>query len=129
MATPLTHPWFDAHFFAGVKKDTDGRYSYRYLREDGSPYSYVEAQGVMLWCPCGYGKPEYQNEARPHMILVPFRDRGLPEDFGPESSNSPGTHPRWGVSGSSLSDLSTTPSIAVGKPECWHSYITNGMVV
>lgn len=122
MIAKLTDPWFEARFYAEVTAS-----SYRTHRGDGTPYTFADAQGVMLWCPCGYGKPEYPIDGgRPHAILVPFSDRGVLESHGPVSRD--GTHPRWSASGSSLTDLTCAPSIAVDSPECWHGFITNGIV-
>lgn len=134
----LTDPWFDAHFFGYVAGDV-GRRTSRHAHEDGRPLTFDEAQGVAFWCPCGVNARDDRgellypldlslNKGRPHLAEVPFTGRGLPDDFGPRSRNNPNEHPRWSVSGSSLEDLSCSPSISVGDPECWHGYITNGEV-
>jgi len=118
----LTDPWFEAEFFGNVTPERS------YRRQGGE----IEgAQGVFLWCPCGYGKPEYPlDNGRPHGILVPFSNPRnaplIPENFGPVGRD--GKHPRWAMSGTGLHDLTVTPSIAVGNPECWHGYITAGEV-
>lgn len=117
----LLDPWFEARFFTDVK---EGDFRHDHPTLEG-------AQGLMIWCPCGYGKAEYPLDGgRPHAILVPFRNpRGAPlppEDFGPVAPD--GRHPRWEVSGSSLVDLTIAPSIDVGTPSCWHGFIQQGQV-
>ncbi len=124
MIARLDDPWFDAEFIGKVSPDSQS-YS-RIPSIDG-------AQGVFFWCPCGYGKPEFPLDGgRPHGCLVVFSNpRNAPEvppGFGPHSRKDTKTHPRWHMSGSSIHDLSTEPSIAIGDPECWHGYLTNGEV-
>jgi hypothetical protein len=132
----LTDAWFEAGFYGEVDEK-----SWRENHADGSPMTFGEAQGLFLWCPCGYGlldkegKERYPldlslNRGRPHGLLVPFINPPsgvrLPLDHGPVGKD--GTHPRWSVSGSSLEDLTISPSIAVGDPECWHGFIRNGEI-
>jgi hypothetical protein len=125
----LTDPWFDATFFGFVAKNEQGQYTSRHVHEDRRPVTFAEAQGVQFWCPCGFGKPAFPIDGgRPHLVMVPFNGRGLPDDFGPHSRTNANDHPRWNVSGSSLDDLTTTPSVAVGDPECWHGFIANGEI-
>lgn len=120
----LADPWFDAHFIGEVSAD-------------GKQYRKIEtingAQGLLLWCPCGYGKAEFPLEGgRPHGVLVVFsnpRNAPVPPaDFGPHSKSDPNVHPRWTMSGNAIEDLTLTPSVDVGKPSCWHGHITNGEV-
>jgi hypothetical protein len=136
----LTDPWFAARFYGHV----GDRSWWEQNPTTGAPLSYGEAQGLFLWCPCGYGKLDKDGaelypldlslkRGRPHGLLVPFGNPPsgvpLPADHGPIGRD--GIHrPRWTVSGTSLADLTTTPSIAVGPPnnECWHGFITNGIV-
>jgi hypothetical protein len=125
----LTDPWFDAQFYGEIN---DADRSHRYLP------SIEGAQGLFLWCPCGYGKAEFPLDGgRPHGVMVPFsnpRNAPLcPPDHGPHSARDPSApHPRWVMTGTSLEDLSTQPSIQVGSASdntaCWHGYITNGEV-
>lgn len=130
----LTDPWFDAEFFGEVSPN--GRL-WRHHHDDGSPMSFAEAQGLFLWCPCGFGALDKDgkerwpldlglNLGRPHGLLLPFANPPssvpLPENFGPSSRDGK-SKPRWTVSGSGLHDLRLSPSIAVGNPECWHGYI------
>lgn len=125
MIARLSDPWFDAKFYGATSAS-----GFRTEHEDGRPFTFADAQGVMLWCPCGYGDPRYQGAGgRPHAILVPFSNGpGGPchPEHGPTGRN--GGRPRWVASGTSLEDLTTTPSIAVADPECWHGFITNGNV-
>ncbi len=139
MIARLLNAWFEAGFYGEVTvPDT-----WRETHEDGSAMTFAEAQGLFLWCLCGFGllgkdgKERYPldlslNLGRPHGLIIPFANPPsgvqLPPDHGPVSRDG-ATHPRWIVSGSSLADLTITPSIAVGKdPECWHGFITNGEV-
>jgi hypothetical protein len=80
----------------------EGRDGYRYVD------TLAEAQGVHFLCPCSEG----------HGLLVYFRDRGVPDDAVP----GPG---RWTASGTSLEDLTLTPSISV---RCWHGFVIGGQV-
>jgi hypothetical protein len=89
------------------------------------------ADGVLFWCPCGYGKPEFPLEGgRPHAVIVSFANpQGCdpaPADAGSQSRD--GGPSRWTMAGTGLSDLTLSPSIAVGTPECWHGYVQNGEV-
>lgn len=120
----LSDEWFEAKFYG--EADAKGL---RYLP------SIEGAQGVLFWCPCGYGKPDFPLEGgRPHAVMVPFRNprnaAELPPDHGPTSAANPsGPRPRWLMAGTGISDLDLSPSVAVGKdPECWHGYIRNGEV-
>jgi hypothetical protein len=126
MIARLTDPWFEAEFLGCITPD--GR-SHRHAHEDGTPLAFGEAQALFLWCPCGFGKPEYPLDGgRPHGVIVPFANGPggpVPADFGPLSKDKK-TRPRWTVSGDSLGNLTCTPSVAVGDPECWHGFITNG---
>ncbi len=76
------------------------------------------ADGVLFECPlCGA-----------HSVLVWFAGRNIPSDLRPL--------PRWHHSGSSLQDLTITPSINLDvisrdkphdKSDCkWHGFVTNG---
>lgn len=121
MIAKLTDPWFDAKFMT----ETTAK-GHRYCDTlDG-------ADGLWLWCPCGYGKPEYPLEgARPHGVIVSFANpRGCtpaPAEAG--SRSRAGGPSRWTIArGSRLADLTLTPSVDIGNPSCWHGYLTNGEV-
>ncbi len=125
MNAPLTDPWFEATFYGEISADSR---SHRELPSiDG-------AQGVQFWCPCGFGNPEFPLDGgRPHMCLVPFRNPRnappCPDNHGClQTGNHDAPRPRWEMSGSGLADLTLSPSIAPGDPECWHGHIQNGIV-
>jgi hypothetical protein len=119
---PLTDPWFEAEFYGQATQ-----YSYRL---QGA--SIEGAQGLFLWCPCGYGQAQYPlSGPRPHGLLVPFANPrnapALPAEHGPVGHS--GEHPRWTMAGSGLADLTLAPSVDVGAPQsCWHGFIRNGEV-
>jgi hypothetical protein len=129
----LTDRWFSAAFVNNAIKQPNGLYQYYAGKFDDRRRRAVpfgQAIGLILWCPCGYGKPEYPLKGgRPHVVLVVFADRGAPADFGPVSRNDSKVHPRWKVeSGDALENLTLSPSIDIGTPSCWHGYIQNGEV-
>lgn len=79
----------------------------------------ASAQGLMMLCPACLQKNG--GPVGTHSIAVTFRDRGVADHQGSQSRN--GRPSRWAVSGTSLEDLTTSPSIDCG---CWHGFITNG---
>lgn len=122
----LTDPWFDARFIAEVTPDGST-----------APVASIEgAQGVSFKCPCGVG----------HRLRVGFANpRGTTQN--PRVTLRDGnTHQPlfWQMSGTSLEDLTLTPSIDVWKYKyvdpsnpvagwvrdgsCWHGFVTNGEV-
>lgn len=121
---PLTDPWFEASFYGKVTPEGVRHYL----------DSIEGAQGLHLWCPCGYGKAEYPLEGgRPHQVMVPFSNPRnapqLPANHGPIGRD--GKHPRWALDPASteIGNVTVTPSVAVGhNPECWHGFITGGIV-
>jgi len=121
----LTDLWFDAQFLGEMTVT-----GHRHI--DG-----IEgAQGLFLWCPCGFGKSEFPLDGgRPHGVIVPFSNpRNAPQldpNVGPHTRNDPNSHPRWTMSDASvgLANLTLTPSIDVGAPtSCWHGFIADGQV-
>lgn len=76
-----------------------------------------EAHGVIFDCPgCNGG----------HSVLVWFRDRPVPSTEEPSSA-------RWEASGSTIDDLTLSPSInldtesaRIAKTCCWHGWVKNG---
>jgi hypothetical protein len=119
----LTDPWFDAEFYGCVTETS-------YRRQGPTLYG---AQGLFLWCPCGFGKQQYPiHGGRPHGLLIPFANpQGAPpavDAHCPVGSDGK-TRQRWTMAGTGLADLSLTPSVDVGTDHCWHSYITNGAVL
>lgn len=113
----LTDEWFEAEFYG---KATEMSYWRQGANIEG-------AQGIFLWCPCAYG-----NNERAHGLIIPFANPrnapALPPGHGPHSRHDSTHHPRWTMSGTSLGDLTLTPSVDVGTPSCWHGWITNGAV-
>lgn len=100
----LTDPWFEARLeFVG-----EGR-ALHVESLDG-------ANAVFFYCPCSFG-----GDAGAHGCLIPFANprNGVPHAPGPQG---------WQMSGSSLKDLSLTPSLLIGgqAAQCWHGYLTNG---
>jgi hypothetical protein len=123
MIARLTDPWFKAWFYGNVQAaDANGRGEsfHRQPTIDG-------AQGIVLYCPCGYGKPD----EHAHDLLIPFANPRnappCPESHGPFSRDGK-TRPRWTMTGTGLDDLTLTPSVDVGKTSCWHGFITDGVV-
>jgi len=121
----LTDPWFAATFYGNVSADDRSRQEIPSI--DG-------AQGVQLWCPCGYGDPRYPlSGGRPHMLMIPFRNPRnappCPENHGMlQKGNHDAPRPRWVMSGTGLADLTVHPSVDVGDPSCWHGWIQGGEV-
>jgi hypothetical protein len=119
----LDDPWFEAEF----QKNTTAK------GHEGTD-SLEGADGIFLWCPCGYGKPGFPLDgARPHGLIVSFANpRGCPPAPPDAGSRSAGGGPsRWTiVSGTGLSDLTLSPSVDVGSKtsKCWHGFIQNGIV-
>lgn len=126
----LADKWFEAQFYCQIAEDGSMRLAW----ESKMPITFAQAQGLFLWCPCGYGKPEFPLEgARPHGVLIPFANPpcGIPCPAAHGPWNNEHTHrPRWRVeSGSGLDDLTLSPSVLVGAaPGCWHGFIQNGEV-
>lgn len=85
--------------------------------------AFAEAQGVLFTCPGCYRR-NGNSDIGVHMVLVWFRDRGVPDEAEPKPA-------RWAASGSSLDDLSLTPSINLATDDHsrdeWHGYITAGV--
>jgi hypothetical protein len=117
----LTDPWFEAEFIDGI--DPAGSF-YR-----GRIATLEGAQGLWLWCPCAHG-----NVDKAHGLIIPFMSpKGAPpcpDAFGPTSKHDGSHRPRWAASGTGLADLTLSPSVDVGSAgsECWHDFITNGVV-
>jgi hypothetical protein len=129
----LTDPWFEAEFYGNCFEDAPcedpeclgmakphvhSGHSRHGPEIDG-------AQGLILYCPCAYGTD------KAHGLQIPFSNPRNAPTCPPNHepwSRSMKTHPRWTMSGTGLDDLTLTPSVAVGEPECWHGYIENGVV-
>ena len=122
MIAKLTDPWFDAEFYGNA---TAKSHQLQGNKIDG-------AQGLFLWCPCGYGKELFPIDGgRPHGVMIPFSNprnaTQLPDGHGPTNKDGK-KRPRWTMAGTGLHDLTLTPSVDVGNDSCWHGFITNGVI-
>jgi len=77
------------------------------------------AQGVWFLCPACFRLNG--GAVGTHGVCIWFRDRGVPDAATP----GPG---RWIVGGSSLADLTLSPSIHLQGGCGFHGWITNGWV-
>ena len=108
----LTDPWFEAYFI------TDGSIPGQRRRH---VETLAEAQGLVLFCPCVFGRTEGA-----HGLIVPFTN--APEhNFGVTARDGV-TRPKWTASGTNLTDLTLSPSVDVGTPSCWHGWIRGGEI-
>lgn len=73
------------------------------------------AHGVMFLCPACF--KANSGSVGTHSVLVWFANRGVPDAATPA--------PRWAMSGTSLADLTLSPSIQI---PCWHGFVTGGIV-
>ena len=118
MIARLDDPWFEAKFITKTVK----RSYQRHDKLDG-------ADGIVFWCPCGYGKSEFPLEGdRPHSILISFANPINASIVSPDSGSQTrfGKPSRWIVGGTGFDDLSLSPSI---DNDCWHGYIMNGVIL
>jgi hypothetical protein len=100
----------DPHFLVRRPSTEDG-YQHVLERTD----NVAVADGIRFLCPRCYEKNG--GAAGTHQIRVPFAGRGLGQ-MG------------WHVAGTSFSDLTLTPSIALPGERCgFHGFITNGEVI
>ena len=87
------------------------------------------AQGVLFQCPkCAAGKPPAPDGGvqGAHYVLVCFANPRnapvAPAEYDP--------NPRWQMSGTSLDDLTLSPSVNLDVPGAtgcrWHGFVTNG---
>lgn len=84
--------------------------------------NFAEAQGVQFLCPKCFAKNG--GHVGTHLILVPFRDRGVLDNQGMHDEN--GNPVRWAASGTSFKDLTIDPSIWIKSGCQWHGCIENG---
>jgi hypothetical protein len=88
------------------------------------------AQGVLFQCPsCGVGKPHGCDSERnyiegDHYILVFFANPHGAEVASPAAD----ANPRWTMSGTTLDDLTLSPSVDCTKGGgcSFHGWVTNG---
>jgi hypothetical protein len=124
-------------------RDLDARFVYD-ARAGGSRLSYEESvdgmQGVMFQCPaCAVGKEIVVDTERDvgkrsrryvvgaHYVRVFFSNPRNVEVAPPDADHNP----RWEMSGSTLDDLTLSPSINLDLPGqkdgCrWHGWVKNG---
>jgi hypothetical protein len=119
----LTEPWFEAEFIAHVDAGSGG-----HVRQGDQLEG---AQGVFIYSPCHYGETEGA-----HGLIVLFAN---PRGAAVVPASDHYAKPRWTMGGSSLSDLTLTPSINCQVADlpngecrpgrkCWHGFITNGEI-
>ena len=77
--------------------------------------SFAQADGVIFLCPLCYAKNG--GEVGTHSVLVWFAGRKVPAEVRPL--------PRWAVSGTSVDDLTLSPSIDLRGGD-WHGWVRNG---
>jgi hypothetical protein len=82
------------------------------------------AHGIRFICPKSFLL--HNGKIGAHMIQIYFSGSPIPDSIG---LNKDGKSVRWSVSGSSLDDLSLSPSILEQDSSCgWHGFIgTNGI--
>jgi hypothetical protein len=101
-------------------RDLDGQFL-KNCKDDGSKFRTddgvlaPDVQGVLFMCPL----------CRRHYVQVWFEGRGVPASATPT--------PRWRATGTSLDDLTLSPSINLDVPQAraaggclWHGFVTNG---
>ena len=106
--------------------DLDAEF-FRWEERDGKTYlpevaALAEAQGVIFDCPVC--------RSPGHSIMVGFRDRGVPAHLG--TRDAAGKQTLWQVAGGTgLHDLTLSPSVdcTPSNPNCWHGFITNGVIL
>lgn len=80
--------------------------------------AFAEAHLVKFICPKGHAA------GHPHSVYIAFEGSPVPEHL---FKNKDGQTVRWKASGSSLDDLTLTPSILEEDNGCeWHGYVTRG---
>ena len=76
----------------------------------------ADAQGVLFLCPACFAA--HGGPVGTHSILVWFAGRSVPDDATPA--------PRWAASGTSIDDLTLSPSVQIECASAWHGFVTNG---
>jgi len=83
--------------------------------------SFSEAHGIRFICPKSFAT--HSGKAGAHSVQVYFAGSPVPNDMG---VNKDGQTVRWNASGTSLDDLSLSPSIQEQDNECgWHGFVGN----
>lgn len=89
--------------------------------------NFADAQLIFLLCPVCFMNAKTNDKVGVHGLHVSFRERGCKENegvLGPQ-----GTRIYWTVSGTSLEDITTDPSILMLAGCHAHFYIRNGEIV
>jgi hypothetical protein len=76
----------------------------------------ASAHGVMFLCPRCYGLNA--GPVGTHSVVLWFADAGVPADYRPE--------PRWQATGSSIEDLTLSPSVSLEASCGWHGWVKDG---
>lgn len=79
----------------------------------------AKAQGVWFLCPKCF--QANGSSSGTHMVMCWFRDRSVPADVTPGPA-------RWAVSGTSLANLTLSPSIQLLGGCSWHGFVVNGAI-
>jgi hypothetical protein len=83
-----------------------------------------EAHGVRFICPKSFAT--HGGKVGAHSVQVYFAGSPVPSDMG---TNKDGQTVRWNASGTSLDDLSLSPSIQEQDSICgWHGFVGNSGV-
>jgi Family of unknown function (DUF6527) len=83
-----------------------------------------EAHGVRFICPKSFAT--HGGKVGAHSVLVYFAGSPVPSDIG---VNTAGKTVRWSATGTSLDDLSLSPSIQEQDSICgWHGFVGNSGV-
>lgn len=82
----------------------------------------AEADSVMFLCPACF--EQNGGPVGTHRIRIDFVGRGTPDEHCIHGSDNQPV--RWNAAGSSLDDLSLTPSIQILGGCNWHGFVTNG---
>jgi hypothetical protein len=93
--------------------------SFHYVR------SLAKADSLWFLCPACF--IANKGKVGTHGIRIDFVGRGVPDEMC--LHNDQGKPVRWNMTGTSLKDISLTPSILILSGCKWHGYVTNGAIV
>lgn len=103
-------------FVDGVKHTSGWGDTYKHVN------TLAKAHGISFLCPKDFAKNKGTKGT--HTVIVWFEGSKVPSDVG---TNTDGKAVRWKATGTSLEDLTLTPSILEQSGDCqWHGFITNG---
>lgn len=80
---------------------------------------FAQAQGVIFLCPKCF--EANSGPVGTHSVITWFQDRSVPEQAKPGPA-------RWAVSGTSLADLTLSPSVLLLGACGWHGWVRAGQV-